>query len=785
VFRILDRYLLREILLPFTLGLVVLTFVLEIPPILREGEALIAKGVAWSTIARVLVNLLPQALSVTIPMAVLLGILVGFGRLSGDREFVALQASGVSLLRLLRPVAVVAIVSTAWTAYETIVALPDSNQTFREIAYGVVATRVESNVRPGIFFEDFPDLVIYVRELPQGGGWRDVFIADNRDGGKTTVYFAREGRIVLDRDHKLVQLQLIQGTSHTTTLANREELESSEFGTISISLDPNKVFPPPPAKGAPEMTFAELRQAMTDAAAHHDPGYSPRFMYQQKLSLPATCPILALIGLALGASNRKDGKLAGFVLGMGVIVAYYILLYGARAAAMGGRLNPEWAPWLPNIIMGAIAILMVALRSRLADQPIRLSVPVFWRRRPPDGDLGVRAVPTTSRPQPRVVVVIRVPHFNLPRPRLLDVYVAREYLRIFFLGIAGLLTLFYISTFIDVADKLFRGQATSALLVRFFYYRTPLYVYYVIPMAVLVAVLVTIGVMTKNSELIVMRACGISLYRTAAPVAIFALAMSGVLFALQERALAYANREAYRLESIIRGWPPVLTALDRRWLIGSRNDLYHYDLFDPVANRFTRLYVYHIDESAWRLGSILEADEAVLVRRPEAGDSGTQWKGRHGWLREFVKSGAGKRATVKYTAFDERSLALEPVSYFKSESPDPDQMTYAQLRAYVTRLQASGADAVPSIVALQRKLAFPFVTIILTMLAVPFAVTTGRRGALYGIGIGLVLAITYWILLSVFGALGAGGVLSPLLAAWAPNILFGAAAAYLILTVKT
>ena len=147
-----------------------------------------------------------------------------------------------------------------------------------------------------------------------------------------------------------------------------------------ISLDPARVFPPPPSKGASEMTFAELRANIVKATAQHDPGYSPRFMFQQKLSLPATCPILALIGLALGASNRKGGKLAGFVLGTGVILVYYILLYGARAAAMGGRLNPDVAPWLPNVVMGTAAVIMVVLRARLADQPIRVSLPAFWRR---------------------------------------------------------------------------------------------------------------------------------------------------------------------------------------------------------------------------------------------------------------------------------------------------------------------------------------------------------------------------------------------------------------------
>ena len=112
-------------------------------------------------------------------------------------------------------------------------------------------------------------------------------------------------------------------------------------------------------------------------------------------------------------------------------------------------------------------------------------------------------------------------------------------------------------------------------------------------------------------------------------------------------------------------------------------------------------------------------------------------------------------------------------------------MTYTELRQYIVKLRDSGADVVPSVVALDTKIAFPLVTLIMTLIAVPFAVTTGRRGALYGIGVGIVLAMVYWISLSVFAALGSGGLLTPGLAAWAPNILFGAAAVYLILTVRT
>src|SRR5262245_27241264 len=179
MFKILDRYVVREVLLPFFLSLVVITFLLEMPPILDQGEKLIEKGVEWSVVVRVLATLLPQALGVTIPISLLLGILIGLGRLSADREFVALQACGISIFRMLRPVALLAVLAFAATLYVMVVALPNANQTFREITFGVVAARAEGDVKPRAFFEDFPGRVIYVRDMAPSGGWRDVFLADS------------------------------------------------------------------------------------------------------------------------------------------------------------------------------------------------------------------------------------------------------------------------------------------------------------------------------------------------------------------------------------------------------------------------------------------------------------------------------------------------------------------------------------------------------------------------------------------------------------------------------
>jgi LPS export ABC transporter permease LptG len=327
---------------------------------------------------------------------------------------------------------------------------------------------------------------------------------------------------------------------------------------------------------------------------------------------------------------------------------------------------------------------------------------------------------------------------------------------------------------------------STGVMLRYFYFATPQYVYYIIPMAALVATLVTIGLLTKNSELVVMRACGVSLYRSALPLLLFALVFSGVLFELQEQVLAESNREAQRLNAIMRGYPiHMVGVLNRQWIVGKNGDIHHYQAFDQRRNQFTQLSTYHLNDAAFRLDRLTYAGDVTLSQ--QNGDDSFTWVAHNGWTREFTTADARKASTaaVKYEPFTNLQLSLEPPVYFKTDDPDADRMTFSELKGYIAELQVSGYHVIPYKVALQQKLAFPFVAIIMTLLAVPFAVTTGRSGAIYGIGVGLVLAIIYRTALSLFGALGSGGWIDPTLAAWAPNILFGAAAVYLLLTVRT
>lgn len=771
---ILDRYLIRETLPAFGIALLVFTFVLIIPFIVDLAETMIAKGVPWLTLLTLMATLLPQALGLTIPMALLLALLVAFGRLSADREVVALMACGVSVWRLLRPVSVLAVAAWTATSWVLISAIPDANQAFREITMRIVADRAEGEVKPRVFFEDFPQTVLYVRDLaPGGGGWVDVLAADTRTPQHPTIYLARRGRMLVDRQARTIQMLLEDGARHTTRPEDPTAYEVVRFERLLVSLDPESVFPRTgPARGYREMSLADLQQEVAFLRGLGHPHHQPVMEIHKKFSIPAACLVFGLLGLAIGATSRRDGRLASFVLGLAVIFTYYVLMWLSEAMARAA-LMPAWlAMWVPNLLLGPLGLLLLARRGRAADRPIAFALP-----RAPTFDWVVRRRTPPSPPRPRVVVRLRLPS-GLPRPTLLDLYVGRIYLRVLLLAVAGLASLFYLSTFIDLSDELFNGIATTSALLEYFWWATPQYLYYVLALAVLLAALATIGVLTRHSELVVMRACGISLYRTIAPLLVFAVAASGLLFALEERVLASSNQRAHRLRHVMRGGnPQTFDVLNRRWVVGRDGTIYHYQYYDPARAVLAGLSVLEFSADGRLSGRTFAARAAFA---PDAAGN-ARWDARDGWVRRFGPLGD----VASFDRFERRDLRLEPAEYFVTEIPEPDRMNHAQLRRYIEELRASGYDVRPWEVDLHRKIAFPFVTIVMTLIAVPFAVTTGRRGALYGIGVGVVLALAYWTLISVSAAFGAAGLLPPALAAWAPNLLFAASAVVLLLTART
>src|SRR5271170_5525136 len=210
---ILDRYISREVVAPFALGVALLTFALVTGRLLKLTEMVVNRGVSLGDVASLIGYIMPAFLELTFPMAVLLGVLMGFGRMSGDRELTAARACGVSLYRLALPVlgvAAVVYVVSSWLAFTV---RPWANSHLREQLFELTQTRSTAGLKEKIFNRNFPGLVVYVDEIsPSDEGLKGVLISDARDPRQQSKIIARSGMIIPDAAAKSITLRLFNGS---------------------------------------------------------------------------------------------------------------------------------------------------------------------------------------------------------------------------------------------------------------------------------------------------------------------------------------------------------------------------------------------------------------------------------------------------------------------------------------------------------------------------------------------------------------------------------------------
>ncbi len=367
-------------------------------------------------------------------------------------------------------------------------------------------------------------------------------------------------------------------------------------------------------------------------------------------------------------------------------------------------------------------------------------------------------------------------------PRILDEYVVREFLNTFFLVMAGFVVLMLIFTFFDLVGDILRNHIAMSTVGDYMVNLTPDMLYRIAPLAVLIAVLVTFGVLNRNSELIAMKASGISLYRLVVPIVFISAVMAVTLFLFDEFYLPQANRRAEALRNIIKGLPPqTVLHPEHNWIFGEPRPgepgrIFYYEFFDTDHDEFANLSVFEFDPSTFALSRRIFAVRAVW-------DPATaSWRFLNGWQRDI--SGAN---ITEFREFKQASFAEihEDPGYFKKESLQSQEMNFGQLDRYIRDLSQSGFDTMRLRVALWHKLAYPLIAIVMAVLAIPFALSMGRRGSLTGIAVAILVALCYFVVDGLFGAMGNVNYLPAALAAWSPDILFGLTGGYLLLRTPT
>jgi LPS export ABC transporter permease LptG len=306
---------------------------------------------------------------------------------------------------------------------------------------------------------------------------------------------------------------------------------------------------------------------------------------------------------------------------------------------------------------------------------------------------------------------------------------------------------------------------------------TPYFLYNVAPLCILLSVLITFGVMQRSNEITAIKATGISIYRIVIPVLVASTFLAAGLFFFDQFYLPYANKRQDALRNQIKG-KPAQTYLnpDRKWIFGQHSTIYYYQFFDSDRDQFDSLSVFQFDPATFSLTHRIYADRAHWD------DGLRRWVCTQGWERTL--RGA---AIDEYRPYDVSTFAVvnEPPTYFKKEVKQSSEMNYAELRRYIGDLQQSGFDVIRLRVQLQKKLAYPAISFVMAVLAIPFSLSAGRRSTITGVATAVSIAVVYWTVAGLFEAMGNISQLPPFLAAWSPDFIFALLGGYLILKLPT
>jgi len=766
--RILTRYILKEISSHSLLGLLVFTFVIFVRQLGNLLELVVRHNIPLQEMATLFLLPIPSILILTIPMAVLVGTLIGLSRMAADGEVIAARASGIGLDCFVRPVMYLAATGWAVTLWMSLFVAPQSMRKMNRMEAGLTASQVPYEIQPRIFIERFPNLLLYLEDVTGSrSSWRGVFIADLTHRNAVKVTLAESGVLVNEPARNRFVLHLEQGTTHEYDPQRPEEYSIAAFTNTEIPIEVDQGNAERGRTTPPYLSLTQLWRHI------HEPQERQPALVElhYRFALPVAAIVLALVGIPLGISTRKGGKPVGLMLSILLVFVYYILMAFGLSFAKQGRVSPLLGLWLANFLFAVAGVLMLSnlghVRTRLLFLQDAIDDRVKrwqeWRAR------RSRPKPVSALPEPAKVGGRFL--------QILDIYVLRSWVFYFAMLLVAFTGVYLIFDFFQVLGDIVRNQVPGRVVVDYYRFLLPQVVYLMLPLSILVATLVNFGLLTKTNQVIAIKSAGISLYRLSVPVLSITALLSVGMFLFADGVLPEMNQRQNGLRNQIKGKPAqTFYRPDHQWIFGTSSRIYNYTFFDSDQNLFANLSVFEFDPITFRMTRRLQASRAFW----EASIHG--WILENGWARDLDADRVTNNMPFSIATFKE--LTEEP-SYFKKEVKPSEQMSTLELRSYIADLRQSGFDVVRLSVQFYRKFSYPLIAFVVTLIGIPFSFTMGGKGALTGIALSIGIAIVYWSTSSLFEAMGNLSQLPPAMAAWSPDVLFGLAGTYLLLRIKT
>jgi LPS export ABC transporter permease LptF/LPS export ABC transporter permease LptG len=770
--RILTRYILREVTALALIGVAIFTFVLFTRDLGRILELVVRASAPLPSVAEIFFFTVPLALTYTLPMSVLLGILIGLSRLAADSEITAMRASGMGIWTFLRALSVFVIAAWLMAMVNGLYIAPRAQAALGHLEDRLKGSQVSFEIQPRVFYEGFPKKVLYVQDVKTAQGaavWKGVFMADLSDATNPTITLAREAIVVGEGQDRL-HLHLIDGSEHVTDPQDAGHYQISTFQQTDIPLDlPSTENKPDESLPAEVMNTAALWQK----AGRVDPISARWYLiaFHRRFALPTACLVLALVGIPLGLSSKKSGKSGGFVLTILLVFVYYVISLVGVSLARQGKVSPWFGAWLADFVFLALAIFLLL---RAEKRPFEMaSFRAVWKRDPSGAPANSRG----RRENAFDRISTRRRMFSASFPTLLDDYVLRDFFVYLGMILSTFLVLVIVFTLFELLGDILKNQVPATVVAEYLLNVAPYLLYNVAPLVMLLAVLVTFGMMQRSNEITAIKATGTSIYRIVTPVIVAAGVLAVGLFFADQFYLPHTNKRQEALHNQIKGKPPqTYLRPDRSWIFGQNNDIYYYQFFDPDHDQFGNVTVFKLDRASFAITRRIHADRAHWA------DNLNRWVYEQGWDRALNVSAIANYRPFEVATFPDLP---ETPSYFKKEVKQYTEMNYEELRRYIGDLQQGGFDVVRLRVQLHKKLSYPLITLIMAVLAIPFSLSPGKKGAITGVAVAVGIAVFYTVVSRLFEAMGDLSQLPPALAAWSPDLIFALVGGYLILKVPT
>lgn len=356
--RILRDYFLGEFISPFFLSLGVLTFVMLLGNLLKITDLIINKGVDILSVAKLFLLMVPYLLTYTLPIAALAATLISLGRLSGDNEIVAVKACGINMLRLLSPLLSLGVMLSLILVIFNDRVIPYAHFATRKTLMEVGIKNPAAALEPGVFINAFDKYVLFIYHI-DGNKLSNIRIYEPREEGPTRTIVAKKGEFILIPEKNTVKLKLIDGTADEPDPDNPSNFYKLNFKTYFMSLNLSRRDNGEINKKPKDMTLEELSlEAERLEKDKIDPAPIVTEIHK-KISLAFSCFIFILLGSSIAVITRRREKSINFGIAFLIVGLYYLMFIGAEALSLQGRLPPQFAMWIPNIIMGMTGILLV------------------------------------------------------------------------------------------------------------------------------------------------------------------------------------------------------------------------------------------------------------------------------------------------------------------------------------------------------------------------------------------------------------------------------------------